>query len=162
MLDRLPPRILMTAPLRRREVEPLLPCRTVTPEDLPSLAGLLVSAYRGTVDDLGESPEQALDYLGKRTHGAVVGPMLWDCSFLALDGDDPVSAVLTSEEEPGRPLLGDIYTHPDWQNRGLATSLIQLTANALLDRGFRLMTLRVAIANESARRLYERLGFVAE
>ncbi len=88
--------------------------------------------------------------------------MLWDCSFVAVDGERPVSAVLTSEEQPGRPLLGDVYTHLDWQNRGLATSLIQLAANALLDRGYRRMTLRVALANEGARRLYERIGFVRE
>lgn len=162
MLDRLPPRIVMTAPLVRRDVYPPLPCRPVAPGDLCALADLLVAAYRGTVDDLDESPGEALDYLEKRISGAMVGPMLWDCSFLALDDESPVAAVITSEEEPDRPLLGDVYTHPDWQRRGLATALIQLTANALLDHGYMRMTLRVAIANEGARRLYERIGFVRE
>ncbi len=161
LLDRLPARIVMIAdlPIIGEAPSSESTYRTVTPDDLPALAELLVVAYAGTVDDLNESPEEALDYLHKRTRGEIVGPMLWDCSFVAVQRIAPVAAVLTSEENPGKPLLGDVYTHPDWQRRGLATALIHLTANALHERGYKEMTLKVAIANTDARRLYERLGF---
>jgi ribosomal protein S18 acetylase RimI-like enzyme len=163
LLDRLPPRTVMVAPLPIAGDAPVPDSRyrTVTPEDLVALAELLVVAYSGTVDDLGQTPAEALEELEQHTTGEVVGPPLWDASFLSLDGDTPVATVLTTNEN-GRPLLAYIYTHPKWQSRGLATALIRRTAETLHSLGFCEMTLRVALANEGARRLYERLGFTKE
>jgi ribosomal protein S18 acetylase RimI-like enzyme len=161
MLDRLPPGIVLVAPLVRRQVKSPLPCRNASAADLPELAELLVVSYRGTVDDLNQTTAEALQELEDHTTGEAIGPMLWDCSFVALDGDQLVSTVLTCESK-GRPHLPYIYTHPDWQSRGLATALIQLTTNALLEHGYDRVALRVSLTNQGARRLYERLEFVPE
>jgi GNAT superfamily N-acetyltransferase len=161
LLERLPPRTVMSAPLVQRVVEPPLPVRITTEDDFPALAALLVVAYAGTVDDLGQTPDEALVELWDHTTGGLIGPMLWECSFVAHDGQTPAATVITCEEN-GVPLLPYIYTHPDWQGRGLATALIQYAMNALLDRGHKQVRLRVAHANLRARRLYEHIGFVEE
>jgi GNAT superfamily N-acetyltransferase len=161
LLERLPPRIAMSAQLVHRDIAPPLPIRVLTEDDIPSLAELLVAAYAGTVDDLGQTPAEALAELRDHTTGELIGPVLWDCSFVALDGETPAATVITCKEK-GVPLLPYIYTHPDWQRRGLASALIQYAMNALLDRGYKQVRLRVALANLSARRLYEHFGFVQE
>ncbi len=153
----LPPRIRMLAPVVRRDPRPPLRTRRASPRDLPALAELLLASYAGTVDDLEQTFEEALKELEKFA-GSDIGPVLWDCSFIALASGRPVSAVLTCDEE-GVPLLAYIYTHRDWQNRGLGTSLIGLAMNALAHRGYDIVSLRVAVANEGAQRLYRQLGF---
>ncbi len=150
----------MTAPTSVDEGA-TLDARSVAPGDLPALAELLVVAYTGTVDDLQQTPAEALEELEHFASGREVGPPLWECSFLTPASSAALSAVLTTLEG-GRPLLGYIYTHPDAQGRGLATGLITRARQALAERGFQRVALRVAIANERARRLYERLGFAAE
>lgn len=155
------PSITMTAQIARRELSPPLPCRQVRPSDLPLIAELMRIAYRGTVHDEHHSSEEALAYLTERTHGGVVGRQLWDCSFVALSDRTPVAVVLASEHSC-HPLLYDICTHPDWRRRGIAAALIQLSMNALIDRGYANVRLKVAAVNTDARRVYERMGFLPE
>lgn len=151
----------MSAPLVQRHISPPLPVRVTTEYDLPALAELLVVAYAGTVDDLGQTPAEALEELQDHATRERIGPMLWDCSFVALDRETPAAAVIACEEERV-PLLSYIYTHPDWQGGGLATALIQYSINALLERGYERVRLKVALANVGARRLYKRIGFAEE
>jgi len=159
--DGRPASIAMVAPLVRRDVQAPLTCRNVTPDDLPPIAELMRISYRRTVHDEGHSPEEALAYLREHTNGGVVGRQLWDCSIHALAEGSPVAVVLASEYSC-QPLLYDICTHPEWRQRGLATTLIQLSMNALMDRGYARVRLKVAEANTDARRLYERMGFLPE
>jgi GNAT superfamily N-acetyltransferase len=151
----------MSAPLVQHDIDPPLPVRVSTEDDLPALAELLVVAYAGTVDDLRQTPAEALEELRHHTTGELIGPMLWDCSFVALDRETPAATVITCEEK-GVPLLSYIYTHPDWQGHGLATALIQYSMNALLERGYERVRLKVALANVGARRLYKHIGFAEE
>jgi predicted GNAT family acetyltransferase len=100
-----------------------------------------------------------LKYLEEHSSGGRLAPMLWDCSFLALDGETPVAAVFTSNEN-SHPLFHEVFTHPDSRGHGLATALLRRAMSALTAQGFGHVRLRVAVANETARQLYERLGFV--
>jgi predicted GNAT family acetyltransferase len=52
-----------------------------------------------------------------------------------------------------------VCTHPAARGRGLATALTRHVATGIIERG-RTPILHVAEQNESARRVYERLGFV--
>lgn len=164
LLDRLPPRIVMVAKLPIPTVmhrDDGIPIRAVTPGDLPALAELLVVAYAGTVDDLQQTPAEALAELEQHTIGGLVGEPLWDCSLVAVDAGTPVAVVLTTDED-AHPLFAYVYTHPDFQRRGMATGLLQRCMKALHKRGFDHVRVRLAAANERARRVYERLGFVEE
>lgn len=164
ILDRLPPRIVMVAKLPGAssvQRDDGTPIRNVTADDLPRLADLLVVAYAGTVDDLGQTPEEALVELEQHTVGGLVGEPLWDCSFVAVEAGTPVAVVLTTDDKP-HPLFAYVYTHPDIQRRGMATGLLQRAMKALHKKGYEKVRLRVAVANERAQRVYKRLGFVEE
>jgi ribosomal protein S18 acetylase RimI-like enzyme len=58
----------------------------------------------------------------------------------------------------GHTEISAVCTHPDARGRGLAAALTRRVALAILDRG-ETPFLHVASGNDSARRLYERLGF---
>jgi ribosomal protein S18 acetylase RimI-like enzyme len=51
---------------------------------------------------------------------------------------------------------------PALQRRGIGTALITAVENEAKERGFRGVWLAVAVENTNARRLYERLGYVAD
>jgi GNAT superfamily N-acetyltransferase len=164
ILDRLPPRIEMVAPLPNNAAidrDFPIPIRNVTPDDLPALAELLVVAYAGTVDDLQQTPAEALVELEQHTVGGLVGEPLWDCSLVAVEAAVPVAVVLTTEEK-GCPLFPYVFTHPSIQRRGVATALLQRAMKALHKKGYDRVRLRVAVENDRALRVYKRLGFVEQ
>lgn len=55
--------------------------------------------------------------------------------------------------------ISAVCTHPDARGRGLAAALTRRVASGILDRGD-VPYLQVAAGNPSARRIYERIGFV--
>jgi predicted GNAT family acetyltransferase len=60
----------------------------------------------------------------------------------------------------GSTEISAVCTHPDARRRGLGAALTQHVASQILSRGDSPF-LHVAESNEAARRVYERLGFVA-
>ena len=58
----------------------------------------------------------------------------------------------------GVAVIGNVFTHPDFRGRGLATATTAGVANFVL-RYCDLVVLNVDPANRTARRVYERLGF---
>jgi ribosomal protein S18 acetylase RimI-like enzyme len=117
----------------------------------------MYEAYRGTVDDEGETLEQSVEE-ARGALGGKYGELLTRCSFLIANGFTPVSATVVTLWE-GRPLLAFVLTHPDHQGHGMGTFLVRRSIDALLDQGFDEVDLFVTRANEPAVRIYERLGF---
>ena len=150
-------RFRLVAPLVNRPVALALPFRNSTPDDLPSFAELMLSAYDGTIDYSGETLDETIDEVRSYFEGRSGEPLL-DCSFVALDLDAPVSASLVSLWEGG-PLLAYTYTGKLWKGQGLAAGLVQLSINALHARGHQSLTLWVTVGNAPAERLYTALGF---
>jgi GNAT superfamily N-acetyltransferase len=84
-----------------------------------------------------------------------------DSDFLAIeaDGHGPIGRYYLQRTAPDH-LLVDISLFPPWRGQGIGAALIRQSQAeaAALGRG---MHLHVQDANPGARRLYERLGFVA-
>jgi predicted GNAT family acetyltransferase len=59
----------------------------------------------------------------------------------------------------GVAAVGNVFTHPDCRGRGYATAVTSAVVTELLSRGIRDIVLNVDQRNESAIRIYERLGF---
>jgi ribosomal protein S18 acetylase RimI-like enzyme len=134
--------------------------RSVRTEDMEALAVLLYAAYRGTIDDEGESFADALVEIEKTFRGEY-GRFLPECSFVIADGEFLASACLVSLFEPhDAPLVVFLMTRPEAKRRGLARSLLQQTMNALLNAGYSRLTLVVSEGNAEAQRLYASIGFV--
>lgn len=56
--------------------------------------------------------------------------------------------------------LGNIVTHPEHRGRGLSTLTTAHLCRRLVDEGIELLALNVERKNKSAKRVYEKLGFV--
>jgi GNAT superfamily N-acetyltransferase len=133
--------------------------RAVVPSDKEALAVLLYAAYRGTIDDEGDSFADALVEIERTFHGDY-GRLLPETSFVVEDGEFLSSACLVSFFEPhAAPLVVFLITRPEAKRRGLARQLLEQSINALLDAGTSRLTLFITDGNEPAKRLYEALGF---
>ncbi len=133
--------------------------RSVRVDDQEALAILLYAAYRGTIDDEGDSFADAFEEIEKTFRGGY-GRFLPECSFVVADGEFLASACLVSFFEPhDAPLLVFLMTRPEAKRRGLAHSLLQQSMNALLDAGYSRLTLVVTEGNVEAQRLYASMGF---
>jgi GNAT superfamily N-acetyltransferase len=64
-------------------------------------------------------------------------------------------------EFPGVPLLNHLEVTPAWQGRGIGTALIHACEAAARAHGHDVLILGVGLDNPDAKRLYERLGYVA-
>ena len=131
--------------------------RTVGSEDVPDVGALMLAAYRGTEDDEGETESDAVAEV-ERTIEGEYGPFLKDCSFVVEDDGRIVGASMVNLFD-GQPFLTYVVVHPEMQGRGIGTSLIAATGEALRSAGHARMDLFVTESNEPAVNLYEKLGF---
>ena len=127
-------RLTLVAPLVRREVTPAAAGAAGARRRSRRTAAGDVRCVSGGFDDPDMTLDDARGLCAHVLRRQAPRRRCFDCSFVALDGDRIVAAALVCMDE-GRPLLARAYTVPAWQNRGLARALIQLSMNALLDRG---------------------------
>ncbi len=80
---------------------------------------------------------------------------LW---LIALDGDR-VTGYVGSQSVLGESDMMNIAVHPDYRRQGIAEKLVNSLVAALKERGNHSLMLEVRVSNESARKLYEKLGF---
>ena len=150
-------RMKMRLALAEQRPEGVWACRPISSDDIPALAKLLLDAYRSTIDDEGETPDDALKAM-RDTFAGVSGTLLESCSFVIEErGQALVCAIVTLWHE--QPLLAYVMAHPTAKNQGMGRFLIQKSINALLAQGYQEMSLFVTQGNLPAQHLYERLGF---
>lgn len=132
--------------------------RAVTDDDLERLPALLVEAYRGTVDDRGETEDDARAELQHLLAGRS-GPPMRDAWLVIEDGSGGLAAAALTTMWWGTPFLCFVVTAPAHRGTGLATSLIRRVAAVVLARGEQELGLIVTSGNP-AEALYARIGFV--
>jgi predicted GNAT family acetyltransferase len=132
--------------------------RRLLPNDEPQLGQLMADAYRGGVEDHGESPE-AHAAEARHTVAGGYGTVLWHASFWASRGGVVAGATVVSDwQEVGETGLSFALVHPDSRGRGLGGALISASGAALAAAGHRDWVLAV-VPDNPARFLYQRLGF---
>jgi GNAT superfamily N-acetyltransferase len=151
--------VKMVAPARATMVTAPLSWRQPTPADVTTLGALMLDAYRGTIDYDGESLDDAIAEVASYFDGEST-PLL-DCSVVAFDGEDAVSACLVTLAKD-EPMVSYVYTAAAWKERGLASALLQLSLNAVAKSGYPTLSLWVTVGNTPAEHIYTKLGFVAE
>jgi ribosomal protein S18 acetylase RimI-like enzyme len=134
--------------------------RPVRDGDADALAALMLEAYRGTIDDEGETLEGARTEV-RRTFAGDYGDFLPRFSLVAHDDDRLVGAALITLWE-SVPFVAFTMTQPDTKDRGLATALTGRSLASLREAGYSEVRLTVTEGNEPALRVYEKLGFRAE
>jgi ribosomal protein S18 acetylase RimI-like enzyme len=131
--------------------------RRVEPRDAAAIGELMLAAYRGTVDDEGETREDAVAEVERVLDGSY-GTFVSDASFAVEGGDGLLGASLVAVRE-SRPLLLYLVVRPDAKRSGVGTSLLLETGNALAAAGHPELDLFVTEANQPAVSLYRKLGF---
>jgi GNAT superfamily N-acetyltransferase len=131
--------------------------RPVAGDDGPALGRLAFAAYRGSVDDRGETETEHVEDLTATLSGRY-GRLMVPASTVVEDGDARLAAAALFTWWDELPLLAFCLTDPRRRGRGLATGLISHAARDLAAEGHREMHLVVTDGNP-ARALYERLGF---
>lgn len=80
------------------------------------------------------------------------------CRVIQAGGEDV--GVLIVDDEPGEIYLAEIQIRPEWQGRGIGSSVVRSLLGRAAAAG-KPLTLRVLHVNRRARALYERFGFRA-
>jgi GNAT superfamily N-acetyltransferase len=131
-------------------------CRAPVPDDAAGIAELMYHAYRGTIDDAGETPEDARAEVAKFFAGGY-GPFLFDMSELTFRHGRIAAATLLTLWE-GLPLLAMSMTHPDFKRQGMARAGLARAIHRLRDQGYTQVHLAVTVGNP-AEDLYRSFGF---
>ncbi len=152
----------MCAELRTQALVPLTNARHVSSDDAEGLAHLMCAAYRGTIDDNGETVDDARGEV-QRTLNGDYGVFLPACSWLVEDDGVARSACLvTYFSEWQAPIIAFVMTDPAAKGQGLAAQLMKRSMNSLLEQGYTRLCLAVTDGNTAAQHLYQTLGFTVE
>jgi predicted GNAT family acetyltransferase len=73
-----------------------------------------------------------------------------------------VSACFVTLSSPREALVAELFTHPLYRARGLATTEVATAMNRLLNRGVQTLAVRFSENDEIAKRLFAKLGFKQE
>ena len=154
----------MTAPLadERPARAALEGMRRPDPGDATSLAQLMFDAYRGTVDDSGESLDDARAEVAKLFRGEYGRLDLPASSLIERAGVAASATIVTRDPTPyftGEAFVAFSMTAPPWQRQALARNGLLHAVRTLRERGEPRLHLVVTRANVAAVRLYESLGF---
>lgn len=153
-------RSMMAARVQRREVAADAGVRAPQPADAALVAELMLAAYRGTIDDEGETPEETLEVVQQLMAGEY-GVMLWNISEVTERAGHLVAATMCTVWE-GRPFVAFMVTAPGFKGQGLARAGLTRAINRLAAAGDPVLRLVVTQGNTPAERLYRSLGFVPE
>ncbi|MGW6445754.1 GNAT family N-acetyltransferase [Lentzea sp. NPDC055074] len=124
--------------------------RPARPDDLPSLARRL-GQRRYFADRLDRQRDDRGVLLTAWHGGEVIGVV-----YLWLE---PAEEPEIRAHLPLTPLITHLEVHPDWQRKGVGTSLIRASERLLTSRGCADVALAVEVGNDDAERLYADLGF---
>jgi GNAT superfamily N-acetyltransferase len=134
--------------------------RRLQRSDHEGLARLMIEAYRGTIDDEGETLDDARAEVGKTFAGGY-GEMLWECSWVvpgtAAESLDSATVVT---HQNGAPLLAFEMTRADSKRTGLGERILRATLAHMAHGPHDAIYLVVTRGNTPAERMYEKLGFV--
>ena len=132
-----------------------LTVRTPTKDDRLALADLMMSAYIGTIDYDGETHDQAVQevdgWFDRDTYLAT--------SRVAVDsGGEIVAAILNSTWDEVA-MVGYVMTSAERKGEGIASALVDLAVDAMLDDDFDEVTAWITDGNLPSEAIFARAGF---
>jgi ribosomal protein S18 acetylase RimI-like enzyme len=138
--------------------------KMIVPDDWPQLQKIRLSALRESPHAFLSTYERESKYDEERWRAEFARGDWYVATAGGPLADEPVSLVGITRERsnpPGRWFLEYLWVAPEFRCRGIAFSMINLVLDRLKRSGVRTVFLWVLDGNDSARRLYKRLGFVS-
>ena len=135
--------------------------KTVDEKDVFPLAELMLDAFVGTIDYEGETLLEARAELEKFLQGNDQTQPLLQHSLLAMEGDQILSACLTSVwvERP-YPWISYVMTNSQYKNRGLGISMVSEVLTRLWMAGHGAVGAMITEGNQPSEKIFSKLGFV--
>ena len=136
---------------------PILPLTNATQKELPILSQLMYDAYAKTNHSYpnSEAAERSL----RTIMSGAQGRYLSDASFASGALPNLVSACLLTLDSPGVGRIAQLFTHPLYRARGLATTEIAVGMNRLVRSGIGKLVLWSPESNDVLRRLLTKIDF---
>lgn len=150
--------IRLSGPVVETKLMPILPLSNLSEKDIPVLAKLMHESYSKSPEmDLpsASSAEKLLRDIMAGLHGTYLA----DASFNSGSLQNVVSACFVTLKSPKEANVAQLFTHPLYRARGLATTEVATSMNKLLKRGIRTLMVWVTQNNDVAARLFTKLGF---
>ena len=141
------------------DTHPLLPSRVrpVEAKDTHPLAELILAAYRGTVDDEGEGPPEALAAI-QGFFEEDPGPPILSCSYVIDRNGTLFSACLISLWKQN-PIITAIMTHPEHKRQGLGLRVLLTCLHALQHQQYSSVLAFITNGNLPSEKLFAHIGF---
>lgn len=130
-----------------------LDVREVTTDDRAAAARLLLAAYRGTIDDEGETDDDALDAIDD-----YFGRIIWPHSVVAADSGGLIgmSFVVVVDD---RHYIDPVATAAANKGRGVGRTLVTHSLRSLAAAGVTEVGATITDGNSPSERLFTSLGF---
>lgn len=138
--------------------EPPAGARRPIPEDREALAALMIDAYRGAIDDDGETLDDARAEIDGYFSGTDLAPLL-EYSWVA--GAETLDAACLVAHWPARncALFAYLMTRAAAKGQGLAGRLVAASLRDLAGARHTEARAVITMGNEPSERLFTRLGF---
>lgn len=134
-------------------VESRPPVRPVRPDDRAALARLLLDGYRGTIDDEGEGPAEALAAIDE-----YFSSIEWEHSVVVEQAGEPASLAWVVVVE-GRYFIDPVVTAAAAKGRGLGAAAVRAALSSLAAAGVTEVGAVITDGNTASERLFASLGF---
>jgi lactoylglutathione lyase len=129
--------------------------RSPTTADREPLARLMLDAYRGTIDDEGESIDDARE----EVDGWLASAPNLDSSRVVEASDGTLASAVLVSRLGELPIIAYAMTAPPHRSRGLASSLLSEVVSSLASKDERAVVAFITDGNLPSERVFTRAGF---
>lgn len=150
--------VRLKGPLAETKLMPILPLRNPSQREIQMLAKLMHDSYEKSSEPKLPGVAYA-EKLLRETMSGSYAPFSAEASFTSCAGQNVVSACLVTLPSPVEAEIMLLFTHPLYRARGLATTEVATSMNALAKRGVQTMKIWLGKENDIAIRLFTKLGF---
>jgi ribosomal protein S18 acetylase RimI-like enzyme len=138
--------------------------------DMRAVAEVIEVAFAGRLDSSGRRMIRQMKMLGRigwigwAVAQIILPPAAYPLGFVWEDAGRVVGNVslMPAERDPGRWILANVGVLPEYRRRGIARALVTSAIDLAARRSADELVLQVDVRSDSARRLYESLGFVTQ
>ena len=138
---------------------PILPLMNPTEKEIPTLSHLMYEAYAKTKGAYSDA--KSTESVVRHIMSGGIGDYISDASFASGAFPNLVSACLVTRVSSAEADVSQVFTHPLYRARGLATTEIASAMNRLVkeQKGIRRLTVWSHETNEVMKRLLDKMGF---